>query len=37
MGEPESFHIILQWIFKVLDIQGDAGRFLSTIPFKPKY
>lgn len=37
MGEPQSFTIILQWIFKLLDIQGDVGRFLSTIPFKPKY
>ncbi|KAI0889473.1 yellowish-green 1-like protein [Annulohypoxylon maeteangense] len=37
MGEPESFSIILKWVFKLLDIDGDVGRFLSTIPFKPKY
>ncbi|KAI4870485.1 yellowish-green 1-like protein [Hypoxylon rubiginosum] len=37
MGEPESFSIILQWVFQLLGIQGNAGQFLSTIPFKPKY
>ncbi|KAI2472160.1 yellowish-green 1-like protein [Annulohypoxylon bovei var. microspora] len=37
MGEPESFSIILKWVFKLLDIPGDVGQFLSTIPFKPKY
>ncbi|KAI0171989.1 yellowish-green 1-like protein [Hypoxylon sp. FL1284] len=37
MGEPESFFIVLKWLFKLLGIQGDAGQFMSTIPFKPKY
>ncbi|KAL7628238.1 hypothetical protein AAE478_002437 [Parahypoxylon ruwenzoriense] len=37
MGEPASFFIILQWIFKLLDIPGDAAKFMSTIPSKPKY
>ncbi|KAI0387321.1 yellowish-green 1-like protein [Hypomontagnella monticulosa] len=37
MGEPQSFPIILKWIFELLDIQGDVGKFLSTLPFKPKY
>lgn len=37
MGEPESFSIILKWIFKLLDIEGDVGRFMSTIPSRPKY
>ncbi|KAI1467467.1 yellowish-green 1-like protein [Daldinia caldariorum] len=37
MGEPQSFSIILQWLFKLLDIQGDVGKFLLTIPSKPKY
>ncbi|CAJ2513474.1 Uu.00g015930.m01.CDS01 [Anthostomella pinea] len=37
MGEPTSFFIILPWIFKLLEIEGDVRRFMSTIPFKPKY
>ncbi|KAI0423296.1 Alpha/Beta hydrolase protein [Xylaria grammica] len=37
MGEPASFVIILQWLFKLLEIPGDVSKFLSTIPFKAKY
>ncbi|GAP82930.1 putative conidial pigment biosynthesis protein ayg1 protein [Rosellinia necatrix] len=37
MGEPESFAIILEWLFKLLEVPGNVGEFLSTIPFKPKY
>ncbi|KAI2616548.1 yellowish-green 1-like protein [Hypoxylon sp. NC1633] len=37
MGEPESMSIILAWIFKLLDLPGDVGKFLSTIPSRPKY
>lgn len=37
MGEPESFFIILSWIAKVLDIEINVPKFMSTIPFKPKY
>ncbi|KAI8633476.1 alpha/beta-hydrolase [Xylariaceae sp. FL1651] len=37
MGEAASFVIILQWLFKLLDLPGDPFQFLSTIPFKPKY
>ncbi|OTB03038.1 hypothetical protein M426DRAFT_263842 [Hypoxylon sp. CI-4A] len=37
MGEPESFSIILKWIFELLEIPGDIGQFLSTIPSRPKY
>ncbi|KAI0970116.1 Alpha/Beta hydrolase protein [Xylaria arbuscula] len=37
MGEPDSFVIILQWLFKLLEIPGDVNKFLSTIPFKAKY
>ncbi|KAI0394720.1 alpha/beta-hydrolase [Xylariaceae sp. FL0594] len=37
MGEPESFAIVLKWLFKLLGVDGDVGKFLSTIPFKPKY
>ena len=37
MGEPESFMIILQELFDVLDIKANPGKFLSTLPFQPKY
>ncbi|KAI1375581.1 yellowish-green 1-like protein [Hypoxylon crocopeplum] len=37
MGEPQSFSVCLQWVFKLLDLPGDVGKFLSTIPSKPKY
>ncbi|KAI0521374.1 Alpha/Beta hydrolase protein [Xylaria bambusicola] len=37
MGEPASFVIILQWLFKLLEVPGDVRKFLSTIPFKAKY
>ncbi|KAI1339548.1 yellowish-green 1-like protein [Xylariaceae sp. FL0016] len=37
MGEPASFGIILRWLFELLDVEGDVGKFMSTIPFKPRY
>ncbi|KAI1076743.1 yellowish-green 1-like protein [Whalleya microplaca] len=37
MGEPTAFFVILKWIFNLLEIKGDVGKFMSTIPFKPKY
>lgn len=37
MGEPESFMVILQELFAVLDIKAHPGKFLSTLPFQPKY
>ncbi|OMP81487.1 UPF0255 protein [Diplodia seriata] len=37
MGEPESFFIIMAWIYKLFGIKGDARQQLSTMPFKPKY
>ncbi|KAI1415649.1 yellowish-green 1-like protein [Hypoxylon sp. FL1857] len=37
MGEPDSYFVILKWIFELLDIQGDVNQFLSTVPSKPKY
>ncbi|KAK8085395.1 alpha/beta-hydrolase [Apiospora hydei] len=36
-GEPESFMVILQELFAVLDIKAHPGKFLSTLPFQPKY
>ncbi|KAK6084409.1 hypothetical protein SCUP234_01791 [Seiridium cupressi] len=37
MGEPDSFFIILRWLSALLDIEIDIGRFMSTIPSRPKY
>ncbi|KAK5004455.1 hypothetical protein LTR60_006545, partial [Cryomyces antarcticus] len=37
MGEPESFVIILKWIYKLFGIEGNPVDQLKTIPFKPKY
>ncbi|KAL9062854.1 MAG: hypothetical protein Q9157_008585 [Trypethelium eluteriae] len=37
MGEPESFFIILEWLYKLFGIQGNAGQQMSTIPSRPKY
>ncbi|KAF1984360.1 alpha/beta-hydrolase [Aulographum hederae CBS 113979] len=37
MGEPESFFIILKWIYKLFGIQANPGKQMSTIPFKPKF
>lgn len=37
MGEPESFMVILKELFGVLDIKAYPGKFLSTLPFQPKY
>ncbi|KAK7533149.1 Alpha/Beta hydrolase protein [Phyllosticta citribraziliensis] len=37
MGEPESFFIIMNWLYKLFGIQGNAGQQLATMPFKPKF
>ena len=37
MGEPDSFFIILKWIYGLLGIQGDIMDQMKTLPFKPKY
>lgn len=38
MGEPESFFVILKWIYALFGIQGaNPGAQMSTVPFKPKY
>lgn len=37
MGEPMSFFIILNWIYKLLDIKTPPGAQMSTLPFQPKY
>jgi hypothetical protein len=37
MGEPESFFIILKWIYALLGIDANPISQLQTMPFKPKY
>ncbi|KAI5253828.1 alpha/beta-hydrolase [Aureobasidium subglaciale] len=37
MGEPESFFIILKWIYKLFGIKANPVDQMKTIPFKPKY
>ncbi|KAI0018423.1 alpha/beta-hydrolase [Xylariomycetidae sp. FL0641] len=37
MGEPTSFSVILNWLFKVLEVPGDVKQFMATIPFQPKF
>ncbi len=37
MGEPQSFAIILTWIYKLLDIKSPPGQQLKTLLFQPKY
>lgn len=37
MGEPESFFIILPWLYKLFGIEGNVGQQMSLIPSKPKY
>lgn len=34
MGEPDSFFIILKWIYKLFGINAQPGAQMSTIPFK---
>jgi hypothetical protein len=37
MGEPDSFRIILPWLYKILGIEGDAAAQMATMPFKAQY
>jgi hypothetical protein len=37
MGEPESFFIILNWIYKLFGFEANPGQQLSVMPFKSKY
>jgi hypothetical protein len=37
MGEPDSFFIILKFIYGLFGIQGDIMDQMKTLPFKPKY
>jgi len=37
MGEPEAFFVILEWIHKLLSLDGDVGAQMRKIPSKMKY
>ncbi|EME42203.1 hypothetical protein DOTSEDRAFT_73127 [Dothistroma septosporum NZE10] len=37
MGEPESFFIIIAWIYKLFGISGNPGDQMKTIPSRPKH
>lgn len=37
MGEPDSFMIILPWLYGLLGLEGDPRDQLKTLPFQPKY
>ncbi|KAH7356350.1 Alpha/Beta hydrolase protein [Pyrenochaeta sp. MPI-SDFR-AT-0127] len=37
MGEPMSFFIILKWLYKLFDIEGEPIKQMQTLPFRPKY
>lgn len=37
MGEPDSFFIILKWIYNVLGLQGDIMDQMKTLPSRSKY
>jgi pimeloyl-ACP methyl ester carboxylesterase len=37
MGEPDSFFIILTWIYGLFGIKEHWGPQMSTLPSKPKY
>jgi len=37
MGEPDSFFIILQWIYRIFGIEANPVEQLKTLPFQAKY
>ncbi|KAF2878074.1 Alpha/Beta hydrolase protein [Massariosphaeria phaeospora] len=37
MGEPMSFFVILNWLYKLFGIEADPGKQMQTLPFKPKF
>ncbi|KAK5115583.1 hypothetical protein LTR62_001242 [Meristemomyces frigidus] len=37
MGEPDSFHVILRWIYALFGMEGNPVEQLKTIPSRPKY
>ncbi|KAM0714235.1 hypothetical protein Q7P37_010022 [Cladosporium fusiforme] len=37
MGEPESFFVIIQWIYNLFGIEGKPVDQMKTIPSRPRY
>lgn len=37
MGEPESFFVIIKWLYRLFGIEAEIGAQMSTLMFKPKY
>lgn len=37
MGEPESFFVILKWLYALWGIEGDVKAQMGTLMFKPKF
>jgi pimeloyl-ACP methyl ester carboxylesterase len=37
MGEPESFFVIIKWIYNLFGLEGHPGEQMKTIPSRPKY
>lgn len=37
MGEPDSFFIIIKWLYQLFGIDAQVGKQMATLPFKPKY
>ncbi|RDI81329.1 Arylacetonitrilase [Venturia inaequalis] len=37
MGEPESFFIIMKWIYNLFGLQANPGAQMSTLPFKAAF
>lgn len=37
MGEPESFFVILRWLYALFGLEGNPADQMKTIPSRPKY
>lgn len=37
MGEPDSFFVILKWIYGLFGLQANPGKQMSFMPFKSKF
>ncbi|PFH62520.1 hypothetical protein XA68_13259 [Ophiocordyceps unilateralis] len=37
MGEPESFFIILNWLYRLFGIEANPAEQLKSLPFKPRF
>lgn len=37
MGEPDSFIVILKWLYELLRLEGNPVDQARMLPFQPKY